>query len=164
MIKYTIRRFITMLFTLFIIATATFFLLAAVPGDALSSRAERLPENIKENLYKKYGLDKPILERYVITMRSMLHGDFGESITYEGQTVSSIIRDKGPVSARLGIQQMLLGVTVGLLLGVVAAIKKRNLDRLSGGHPVDCFHIGAQPGVRPSAARRCSEERWVGSR
>lgn len=52
MIKYTIRRFITMLFTLFIIATATFFLLAAVPGDALSSRAERLPENIKENLYK----------------------------------------------------------------------------------------------------------------
>ncbi len=124
MIKYTIRRFITMLFTLFIIATATFFLLAAVPGDALSSRAERLPENIKENLYKKYGLDKPVMERYVITMRSMLHGDFGESITYEGQTVSSIIRDKGPVSARLGIQQMLLGVTVGLLLGVVAAIKK----------------------------------------
>ena len=55
MIKYTIRRFITMLFTLFIIATATFFLLAAVPGDALSARAERLPENIKENLYKKYG-------------------------------------------------------------------------------------------------------------
>ena len=54
----------------------------------------------------------------------MLHGDFGESITYEGHTVSSIIRDKGPVSARLGIQQMLLGVTVGLLLGVVAAIKK----------------------------------------
>ena len=124
MIKYTIRRFITMLFTLFIIATATFFLLAAVPGDALSARAERLPENIKENLYKKYGLDKPVMERYVITMRSMLHGDFGESITYEGQTVSSIIRDKGPVSARLGIQQMLLGVTVGLLLGIVAAVKR----------------------------------------
>ena len=113
-----------MLFTLFIIATATFFLLAAVPGDALSARAERLPENIKENLYKKYGLDKPVMERYVITMKSMLHGDFGESITYEGQTVSSIIRDKGPVSARLGIQQMLLGVSVGLLLGVIAAIKK----------------------------------------
>lgn len=124
MIKYTIRRFITMLVTLFIIATATFFLLAAVPGDALTARTERMPENIRENLYRKYGLDKPIMERYLITMKSMLHGDFGESITYEGQTVSTIIRDKGPVSARLGIQQMLLGVSVGLLLGIIAAMKK----------------------------------------
>ena len=57
-------------------------------------------------------------------MKSMLHGDFGESITYEGQTVSSIIREKGPVSARLGLQQMILGVSVGLLLGILAAMKK----------------------------------------
>lgn len=124
MIKYTFKRFITMLFTLFIIATATYFLMAAVPGDALTARTERMPLNIQENLYRKYGLDKPVMERYFITMKSMLKGDFGESIMYEGQTVSSIIKEKGPASARLGIQQMLLGVTVGLLLGVLAAIKK----------------------------------------
>ncbi len=72
MLKYTIRRFAEMVLTLFIIASATFFLLAAVPGDPLADRADKLPENIRQNMYHKYGLDKPVLERYVITMRGML--------------------------------------------------------------------------------------------
>ncbi|MCM0649064.1 ABC transporter permease [Clostridium swellfunianum] len=122
--KYVVRRFFEMLFTLFIVATATFFLLAAVPGDPLVERAEKLPPQIRENLYKKYGLNKPLLERYVITMKGLTKGDFGESILYPGQTVQSIIRDKLPASARLGLQQMTLGVSIGLLLGIIAAMKK----------------------------------------
>ena len=124
MTKYVIRRFFEMIFTLFIIATATFFLLAAVPGDPLTERAEKLPPQIRENLYKKYGLDKPVMERYVITMKGLTKGDFGESVLYPGQTVQSIIKEKLPASARLGIQQMTLGITVGLLLRIVAAMKK----------------------------------------
>lgn len=123
-LKYILKRLATMVLTLFIIATATFFLLAATPGDALSARVERLPDNVAERLYEKYGLDKPVMERYATTMKGMLHGDFGESIIYQGETVQSIIKEKGPISARLGIQQMLLGVTLGLLLGVLAAVKK----------------------------------------
>ena len=57
-------------------------------------------------------------------MKGLVHGDFGESIIYEGQTVQSIIKEKAPISARLGIQQMLLGVSLGLALGVLAAVKK----------------------------------------
>jgi oligopeptide transport system permease protein len=118
------KRLLIMLFTLYIIATATFFLLAATPGDALSARVERLPDHIAERLYEKYGLNKPVMERYAITMKGLLKGDFGESIIYKGQTVPNIIKEKGPVSARLGIQQMLLGVTTGMLLGIWAAVKK----------------------------------------
>ena len=118
MLQYTVKRFVIMLFTLFIIATATFFLLAATPGDALSARVEKLPDSVAARMYAKYGLDKPVMERYVITMKGLVHGDFGESIIYEGQTVQSIIKEKAPISARLGIQQMLLGVSLGLALGV----------------------------------------------
>ena len=124
MVIYFGKRLLVMLFTLFIIASATFFLLAATPGDALTARVERLPDIVAERLYEKYGLNKPVMERYVTTMTGILKGDFGESIIYQGQTVPSIIREKGPVSARLGIQQMLLGVSVGLLLGILAAVKK----------------------------------------
>lgn len=113
-----------MIFTLFVIATATFFLLAAVPGDALTARTDKMPEQIKENLYRKYGLDKPILERYVITMKGLLKGDFGESIIFEGETVPSILKTKGPISIRLGVQQLILGVGIGLIFGVLAAVKK----------------------------------------
>ena len=61
--KYLLRRFAEMLITLFLIATATFFLLEAVPGDPLTERASKLSPTVKENLYKRYGLDKPMMER-----------------------------------------------------------------------------------------------------
>ena len=51
--KYLLRRFAEMLITLFLIATATFFLLEAVPGDPLTERASKLSPTVKENLYKR---------------------------------------------------------------------------------------------------------------
>ena len=124
MLKYTIRRFAEMVFTLFIIASATFFLLAAVPGDPLADRADKLPENIRQNMYHKYGLDKPVLERYVITMRGMLQGDFGESVRMPGYDIQRLLSETLAPSARLGLQTILLGVGAGLLLGVLAAMCK----------------------------------------
>lgn len=124
MLRYTIRRFFELLLTLFLIATATFFLLEAVPGDPLTERADHLPEASRTALYQRYGLDKPIMERYALTMKKMCMGDFGESFVYAGQTVTGLIKTRLPVSARLGIQQMLLGVSVGLLLGIAAAMKR----------------------------------------
>ena len=124
MTKYIIRRFCEMILTLFLIATATFFLIEAVPGDPLTQRAEKLQPQAREALYRRYGLDKPVLERYGITMKNMLRGEFGESVVYAGQTVSKLVHDRLPVSARLGIQQMVLGVGIGLLLGVAAAMRR----------------------------------------
>ncbi len=125
--KYLIRRLAEMIFTLFLIATATFFLLEAVPGDPLSQRAAKLPPAVKANLYKRYGLDKSMIERYVITMKGIVTGNFGESFVHAGQTVQSLIHDRLPVSARLGVQQVLLGITVGLLLGILAAMKRGSM-------------------------------------
>lgn len=135
--KYLLRRFCEMVLTLFLIATATFFLLEAVPGDPLTQRADKLSPTVKENLYKKYGLDKPLMERYVITMKGLCVGDFGESFVYAGQTVQGLIHDRLPVSARLGIQQMILGVSVGLLLGILAAMKRGTI----ADYVVVCFSV-----------------------
>ena len=84
MAKYILRRLVELLITIFLIASATFFLLEAVPGDALGERADKLPVASREALYARYGLDKPMLERYALTMNRMLHGDFGESFVYAG--------------------------------------------------------------------------------
>ena len=124
MLTYAIKRFIMMLATLWVVATATFFLLAAVPGDALTECTARLPDDVAARIYARYGLDKPVLERYLITMNGILHGDFGESIVHQDQTIQSVLREKGPVSAQLGLQQVALGVGAGLALGVVATVKK----------------------------------------
>lgn len=122
--KYLLRRIFEMLLTLFLIATATFFLLEAVPGDPLVERAEKMAPEIKANFYARYGLDKPMMERYGITLKGICQGDFGESFVYQGQTVQSLIKTRLPVSARLGLQQVMLGIVVGLLLGILAAMRR----------------------------------------
>ena len=124
MLKYTLRRLLEMILTIFIIATATFFLLAAVPGDPLADRVDRLPESVRENMYRKYGLDKPVLERYVITMKGMLQGDFGESVRMPGYDIQKLLQETLAPSARLGLQTIVIGVGVGLILGILAAMFK----------------------------------------
>ncbi len=124
MAKYALKRLVTMIVMLLVVASATFFLLAAVPGDALTALTDRLPEDVAARVYARYGLDKPVLERYVITMKGLVVGDFGESIVFAGQTVQSVILEKGPISVRLGLQQVIVGVGLGLVLGVIATVKK----------------------------------------
>lgn len=124
MLKYTVRRFFEMLLTLFVIATATFFMLEAVPGDPLTERVERLPESVAENLYHKYGLDKPTMERYVITMKGMLKGDFGESVRMPGYDIGKLLDETLAPSVRLGLQSIIVGIGLGLILGVIAAMFK----------------------------------------
>lgn len=76
----------------------------------------------------KYGYDKPVLERYVVTLKNyIVNRDFGESIVQAGDTVSGIISSKLPVSARLGLQQIVIGVTLGILLGTIAAMKRNTI-------------------------------------
>jgi oligopeptide transport system permease protein len=53
----------------------------------------------------------------------MLRGDFGMSVIFQGDTVQSILQARLPISARLGLQQIVLGVTLGLVLGIISAIK-----------------------------------------
>lgn len=131
MARYLLRRLAELLLALFIITTAVFFLTKAAPGDPLMAKAINLPIDQRENLYARYGLDKPIAEQYLITMRSMLHGDFGESLVHSGQTIQSMLAERLPVSARLGLQTMIFGVGIGLILGVIAAMKRgKAADRL----------------------------------
>ncbi|GKX67085.1 ABC transporter permease [Inconstantimicrobium mannanitabidum] len=125
MLRYLIKRACAMIVTLFIIMTATFFLLAAVPGDPLTEKVSKLPPNIRAEMYKKYGYDKPVFERYLKSMQGIItRFDFGQSIVYPGQTIQSVMKEKAPISARLGIQQIILGIGIGLILGVIAAVKR----------------------------------------
>ncbi|PTR84783.1 ABC transporter permease subunit, partial [Bacillus anthracis] len=125
MAKYVIRRFIEMVITLYLIGTATFFLLAAIPGTAIDKKIQKLPEQTKQIVIAKYGYDKPVVERYFITLKNyIVKGEFGESLVRAGDTLSSIVKNKMPVSARLGIQQIVVGVTLGILLGIVSAMNR----------------------------------------
>lgn len=128
MFRFLLKRVGYVIVTIWVITTATFFLMNALPGDPISSRARKMPPQVRENMRKRYGLDKSVGERYLMYLKGLATKfDLGMSIQYPGQTANKIISERLPYSARLGIQQILFGVTLGILLGIIAAVKRGTL-------------------------------------
>lgn len=119
-----LKRILYMLLTLLIVATVTFFMMRSIPGDPLGGMARELPEQTKANYYAKYGLDKPLVEQYLIYIKNMLQGDLGESLLYPGRSVSATISATSPVSGLVGGIALVIGLLIGVCLGIIAALKK----------------------------------------
>lgn len=110
-----------MILTLFLVATITFFLMKLMPGTPYSNQEKMSPQQIKI-MNQQYGLDKPIWMQYVIYIFGMVHGDLGTSFQFSNQPVSYLISSRIGASAQLGVQAMLFGVILGIIIGSVAAI------------------------------------------
>ncbi|WP_044337688.1 oligopeptide ABC transporter permease [Rossellomorea aquimaris] len=122
MVRYTIQRIVYMIITLLIIATATFFLMKLLPGSPLQN-TERLTPEQQQIILDKYGLNDPLPEQYVNYMVGLAKGDLGLSFQYDNRPVTQIVGDRIGPSALLGFQAMVLGTFLGLLIGIIAAIK-----------------------------------------
>lgn len=123
--KYIFKRIGYMLLTLWIVVTLTFFLMHSIPGDPLAHMAKKLPEQIRINYMKKYGLDEPVIVQYGKFMKNVItKGDLGESLRYPGRSVSDTILKHAKISGRLGMQALLIGVTIGITLGIIAALNR----------------------------------------
>ena len=125
MVKYILKRTAWAFFTLLAVVTLTFFLMRSIPGDPLAGMARALPEETKAAFMAKYGLDKPLFEQYVIYMKGLLtQFDLGESLRYAGRPVLKTITETSPVSGSFGIPALIIGTLTGIILGIIAALKK----------------------------------------
>ena len=126
MFRYTLGRLLSGVITVWFIATATFLAMHAVPGDPLMNEKATTAE-IRENLVRKYGLDRPLPEQYVIYLSNMIQGDFGISFTQQNRRVNDIIKDHFPVSAALGILAITFAALGGILWGAITALYRNQL-------------------------------------
>lgn len=126
MAKYIGKRIIYMFISLFIIATFTFVLMKMLPGSPLAS-ASKLSVEEREVVYEKYGLNDPIPVQYVRYMGNLAKGDFGVSFQYKGADVSTLIVKKLKYSALLGAQALIFGTLIGIVLGMIAALKQNTV-------------------------------------
>ncbi|NLY76671.1 MAG: ABC transporter permease [Tissierellia bacterium] len=122
MTKYILKRFTMAIVTIWAIITITFFLMHSVPGNPFATESRKIPENIMENLMKKYGLDKPKSEQYMMYLKNIARFDFGESMKSNTETVNEMIARGFPVSAHLGVQAILIALILGPALGAIAAL------------------------------------------
>jgi oligopeptide transport system permease protein len=148
MVIFLLRRFFTILATLFVLATITFFLLRVVPGGPFDSD-KALPPDIKANVEAKFGLDKPLYEQYLGYLGGMTHFDFGPSFKYIGRNVTDIILDTLPTSMELGIYSMVLAIVLGIPVGILSAYKQNTWLDFSGmflavaGISLPSYFVGA---------------------
>ncbi|MFV0550879.1 MAG: ABC transporter permease [Anaerorhabdus sp.] len=122
MSKYILKRILISLATLLVILFVLFLMLEFMPGSPFND--EKLTEAQRVLLYAKYGLDQPFFVRFFNYAANMLKGDFGVSyVINKNFSVTTMIVARLGVTIRIGLQAMILGTVIGLILGIIAAIK-----------------------------------------
>ena len=129
MARYIVKRVLAALITIWFIMTITFVLMNAIPGSPLDSE-KFLDVTLKQAMLAKYGLDRPLYERYLKYLADYLHGDFGISYIKVGLSTNEIIAAGFPYSLRIGIYSSVLIIIFGIAAGILAALRQNKfVDR-----------------------------------
>ncbi|MEN6598840.1 MAG: ABC transporter permease, partial [Rectinema sp.] len=121
--RYFIRRVLSIIPTLFIVITLSFFLIRLAPGGPFA-REREVPEAILQNLMKRYHMDEPLIKQYLRYMGDVIRWDFGPSYRYRDLTVNEIIDEGLPISMSLGVISLVLATVGGIAVGIISALKQ----------------------------------------
>ncbi|MEL3906415.1 MAG: oligopeptide ABC transporter permease OppB [Treponema sp.] len=125
MARFIFRRLISLVPTLFLIVTFSFFIMKAAPGGPFS--AERsVPPEVLANINKVYHFDEPVFKQYLRYLGNMLQGDLGPSFRYKDYTVNELIGNTLPNSLILGVTALCSALLFGILVGIVSAVKQNS--------------------------------------
>jgi ABC-type dipeptide/oligopeptide/nickel transport system permease component len=120
---YISQRLVLIVFTVLAVSSAVFLGIHRLPGDALFN--EHLHGIEYQNVLHHYGLDVPLWNQYTNFLSGMfLHGDLGESFVNRGVKIAPLVLREATVSAEVGLFALVFTVGVGMLLGVVAAVRQ----------------------------------------
>ena len=144
MMRYTWKRILTGIVSLFLLATVTFFLVRLIPGSPFQRGG--VSEQVVEAVEEEYGLNDPLIEQYLSYMGNLLKGDLGISYQDPGTSVEEIIGRAAPLTVSLGLSALIVSVIVGTGCGVfyAASAKKgsekgnRIIRNAGGGHSRFC--------------------------
>jgi oligopeptide transport system permease protein len=126
MLSLIIKRLLVAVPTLLVIIVLSFLIIKAAPGSPFDEDAQIDPE-VFANLERAYNLDKPVLTQFWLYFTGLLQGDFGQSFVFRDRDVSDIIAQGFPVSAQIGLSAMIIGATLGISFGLLAALRKNTM-------------------------------------
>jgi oligopeptide transport system permease protein len=122
MFRFAIKRLATMIPTIFVIATLTFFVMRLAPGGPFD-QDNQIPDEIRVAIEAKFHLDRPLWEQYLRYMWDLLRGDVGPSFRYESWSVNEIIAETLPISMSIGLLGLFFAIFLGVSAGLIAASK-----------------------------------------
>ena len=122
MLKFILLRIIQAIPVVLAVITVTFFLVRAAPGGPFDSEKAVLPE-VKKALEAQYKLDVSLTDQYLGYLANLADGDLGPSFKYPGRSVNEILASGLPVTAELGVYALCFALFIGVLAGVLAALR-----------------------------------------
>lgn len=125
MMKLIFRRILESIPTMFVLITVSFFLMRLAPGSPFTGE-RNLPPEVLANIEAKYHLNDPMWLQYVHYLQQILIGDFGPSFKYKDYTVNELLAQALPVSIEIGLYAFIIALVVGVLLGVISALKQNS--------------------------------------
>ncbi len=126
MLSYVLKRILSTIPVLWIVATLTFFLIRLAPGGPFDAD-KQVPEEILKNLRAQYHMDEPLHDQYFRFLSNLLAGDLGPSFRYANRSVNEIIAETFPVSATIGFAGLIFALCLGVGAGVFAASRPNSL-------------------------------------
>ena len=123
--KFIIKRLLSLIPTMFLIVTFSFFIIRIAPGGPFASEKKVTPE-VMANLMHKYHMDEPLVKQYLRYMVDVLHGDLGPSFKNKDYTVNQLIGQSMPNSMILGVTALIIAVVLGTLVGLASAVKQNS--------------------------------------
>lgn len=130
MLFYTVRRLLLLIPVFLVVSIVIFLIIHLVPGDPIDNlvRIGSTPEQ-KAEITARYGLDRPLVEQYLIWLGQLAQGDLGTAIVMR-RPVADLIAQNIPYSLTLGGLALLFSTVLGIAAGVVAAMNKEGpIDR-----------------------------------
>ena len=123
MIRFLLKRLLWTVLMLWLVATVTFFIMRLAPGGPFDGE-RTLPDEIMANLRAAYKLDEPIWKQYVYWLGDAVQGDLGPSMSFRNHSVNDILGQALPVSASLGLFALIVALMLGIIAGVIGAVRQ----------------------------------------
>lgn len=122
--RFLVKRILSVIPVLFVVSVVVFLLVHLVPGDpAAAMLGDMATEADIAALRERMGLNRPLLEQYVVWVGNVLHGDFGESVS-GNETVLSMILSHLQPTVFLSLYSLIIAAVIAIPLGMIAARKK----------------------------------------
>ena len=137
MLVYTLKRILLSVPTLIGITIVTFLIINLAPGDPAKFQSQEIMDprvsiRVYEKLREYYGLDKPVMQRYVDWMGRLVKLDFGESMSTDRRPVLDKIKERLWPTISLAILSITLSMLLSIPIGIYAAARQdRFFDTLS---------------------------------
>jgi oligopeptide transport system permease protein len=125
MVRFILRRLVTMPLVLLVLVAITFVMVRAAPGGPFTGE-KNIPPETQAAQMKYWGLDQPIEVQFFRYVKNLLHGDLGPSFKYKDRTVNDIIAEGWMPSAILGSMALLIAMVIGISAGLLAGLKQNS--------------------------------------